>query len=85
MITVDRSQRIFQLASEVNTAAAALLASTQLRTICAWCSVTMREGPLAPVSHGCCEACSDTLVNEALLRKGLEAIRAAGLDGGGVR
>lgn len=32
------------------------------RSICAWCKTVLREGT-EPVSHGICEACTETLRN----------------------
>jgi hypothetical protein len=48
MITVEQSQRIFQLVAP-------------LKTICAWCRRTMSDGPSGPVSHGLCGACAEQL------------------------
>jgi hypothetical protein len=58
MITVEKSRRIFQLVSQLNTAASALVAGAQPRTVCAWCSPTL-EQPSAPVSHGICGPCTE--------------------------
>jgi hypothetical protein len=47
MITVDQSRSIFQLMNP-----------RLLRVVCAWCRLTISEGPSAPVSHGICSACA---------------------------
>lgn len=33
-----------------------------LKTVCAWCRLTICEGP-GPVSHGLCSACAEQLEN----------------------
>jgi hypothetical protein len=47
VITIAQSQRIFGLVRP------------PLKTVCAWCRLTMREGPEQPVSHTTCAACAE--------------------------
>jgi len=32
-------------------------APARLKTVCAWCGRTLKEGPAYPVSHGICPEC----------------------------
>lgn len=49
MISNDQSRRVFQFVR-------------RLKTVCAWCDLTICEGP-GPVSHGICGACAERLKN----------------------
>lgn len=66
MITLDKSRRIFQLVSQLNSAASALVAGVRPCTVCAWCRQTIRQGPL-PISHTICLACSEQFKTDGAL------------------
>jgi hypothetical protein len=37
-----------------------------IKTICAWCSRLLKDGPAHPVSHGVCPECFRKVMGEAL-------------------
>lgn len=48
-----------------------------MKTICAWCGVTMKEGSGEAVSHGLCVDCEkveERKIDSALLSKGWHAL-----------
>ncbi len=46
----------------------------QIRSVCAWCQVLLRDG-LSPAGHGICDACADRVFSVAPVKQGIAATR----------